>query len=160
MLRISGKTIFILFLLVTVAGNCLSAPTSITVQAVILSKSICKFKTKGVALDFGLLDPVAATDVTRQTSIEFVCNGSADPATFLITKDDGLNASGPNGTRMQHSTTPANFIPYAVNLNPTSGTVPKSELQTLTVTGTILGNDYRNAIAGTYADTVTLTINP
>lgn len=152
--------IFILFLLFTIAGNCLSAPTSITVQAVILSKSICKFKTKGVALDFGLLDPVAATDVTRQTTINFVCNGSADPATFLITKDDGLNASGPNGTRMQHSTTPANFIAYTVNLNPTSGTVPKSELQTLTVTGTILGNDYRNAIAGTYADTVTLTINP
>ena len=152
--------IFILFLLVTIAGNCLSAPTTINVQAVILSKSICKFKTKGVDLDFGLLDPVAATDVIRQTSIEFVCNGSADPATFLITKDDGLNASGPNGTRMQHSTTPANFIPYIVNLNPTSGTVPKSELQTLTVTGTILGNDYRNAIVGIYADTVTLTINP
>lgn len=160
MIRHSGKILCLFFLLITFAGNCFGASSTITVQAVILSKSICKFKTKGAVVDFGGLDPVAAPDVTRQATLTFVCNGSADPATYLITDDDGQNASGPNGKRMLHSTSPGTFLPYSLTYEPASATVPKGEQQTLTVTGTVLGNDYRTALAGTYTDTVTLTIEP
>lgn len=160
-LRHNSSKIFLLFILFTaVAGSCLAASSTVNVSAVIQSKSICKFKTKSAVLDFSGLDPVAAPDVTRQTILSFVCNGSAVQATYLITDDDGLNESGPNGNRMLHNSVSAVYLPYSLSLNPSSDTIPKGILQTLTVTGTVLGNDYRNALVGTYTDTVTLTITP
>jgi spore coat protein U-like protein len=160
MISIAGKIFCMLLILTVLAGTCYAVPSTVNVSAVILSKSNCKFNTKSAALDFGSLDPVAAPDVTRQATLTFTCNGSASQATYLITDDDGQHETGPNGSRMQHGTVPSAYLPYSFSLNPSSGTVPKGVAQTLTITGTVLGKDYRMAIAGTYADVVTLTINP
>lgn len=142
------------------AGSCYAAPSTVNVSAVILSKSNCKFNTKSATLNFGSLDPVAAPDVTRQATLTFTCNGSASQATYIIVDDDGQHETGPNASRMQHGLTPSAYLPYSFSLNPSIGTVPKGVTETLTVTGTVLGNDYRTAIVGTYTDVVTLTINP
>lgn len=146
--------------MMAMAGSCFAASSVVSVSAVILSKSNCKFKANSAALDFGSLDPAAATDVITQATIDFVCNGSANPATYLIVDDDGLHETGTDANRMQHATNPAAFLPYSFSLSPTSGTVPKGADQTLTITGTVFGADYQTALAGSYADTVIVTINP
>jgi spore coat protein U-like protein len=156
------KTFSILIALMGMATSCFAAATTISVSATILSQSNCKFNTKSAILAFGTLDPLAtaAPDVTSQTTIQFVCHGKDDPATYIINDDDGLYESGPDGNRMRHGTNPAAHLPYAFSVAPATGTVPKNANTPLVVTGTVLANDYRMAYAGTYTDVVILTINP
>lgn len=135
--------------------------TPISVSAVILSKSNCRFDNPATAnLNFGTLDPLNPADVSVTATLSFTCMGSSSVATYLITDDDGLHDSGPGSPRMQHATDPTAFLPYLLALSPTTGSAPKNVAQTLTVKGTVLGSDYQSAIAGNYADTVTISIQP
>jgi len=152
-------TLLLLVLLVTATPS-YAASTTVSVSATILSKSLCKFNAKSANLAFGDLDPLTAPDVTTSTTIDFVCNGSADTATYLMEDDDGLHETGVDASRMQHVTLPAQYIPYTFSLTPTTDTVPKGATQTLTVSGTILGNDYRTAFVGDYTDVITITLTP
>ena len=64
---------------------------------------------------------------------------------------------------MRHATNPTAYLPYTVSLAPASGSFPREtppQDHTVTVNGTVRGTDYQTALAGSYADTVTLTINP
>lgn len=81
-------------------------------------------------------------------------------ATFFISDDDGLHKTGPNANRMRHTTLVTEYIPYTFSLNPTSGTVPKNEVQTLTISGTVNGINYQDAVTGNYSDTVVITLEP
>jgi hypothetical protein len=159
----SGKIMFVLLAMIGVATSCFAGSTTIAVSATILSKSNCKFNTKSASLPFGILDPLASPsppNVTRQTTIQFVCNGKDDPATYIITDDDGLHESASNGNRMQHGTILSAYLPYTFSVAPATGNVPKGANTTLTISGTVLGNDYRMAYAGAYTDVVVLAINP
>ena len=61
---------------------------------------------------------------------------------------------------MQHKTVITEFSPYTFTDKGTgSGTGPASPL-TMDIAATVAGASYSNALAGDYADTVTLTINP
>lgn len=134
---------------------------SVSVSAVILSKSNCRFDNPTTAnLDFGTLDPLIPADVSVSATLSFTCRGSSKVATYLISGDDGLHESAPGSPRMQHTTDPSAFLPYLLTLSPTSGSAPKNVAQTLTVKGTVLGSDYQSAIAGNYSDTVTISIQP
>jgi spore coat protein U-like protein len=138
-----------------------AADTSIvSVSATVVSKNNCKFNSATAALAFGNLDPANPVNKTVNTSVTFRCMGSSPMATFFIGDDDGLNESGPNANRMKHSTIGTEYIPYMFTLNPTSGTVPKNTVQTLTISGTVNGTDYQNAATGTYSDTVVITLAP
>jgi len=155
------RALLTLIMFLATAQLCLAANIPMNISATVLSKSICRFvTTKTATVDFGNLDPTAPTDVVVTASLTVRCQGSADPATYLITDDDGLYETGVNANRMQHSTAPGNFIPYTVTYTPASDTIPKNFNQTLTITGTLLGADYTTAIAGVYNDTVTLTLAP
>lgn len=140
------------------AGAAGSAPVSLS--ATILSKNQCKFQTNTAVINFGNLDPSSPVDVTTSATLDFVCRGSAALATFSFSDDDGLHETGPDANRMLHDVLPGEYLPYALELDPVNGTVAKNATQTLTVTGTLLGADYQTALAGTYADTVTITIAP
>jgi hypothetical protein len=145
-----------------VGSTAAAAPTNLTVQALVLSKSQCRFRTNAgpPLLDFGDLDPGSGLDVTATTTFDFRCQGSAPMATFSITRDDGLNPAGPNVPRMQHDTDGTQFLPYELTLNPTTGTVPKQVWQTLTISGIVRGPDYATAMLGPYTDLVVLSIDP
>lgn len=147
-------------LAVLIARTAGAASGTITVSAVLLSKSVCKFRSTAAALDFGMLDPGNAVDVTANTSLEFRCMGSVPIATYAVTDDDGMHETGPNANRMRHLSVPTGYLPYSMTVSPDSGTVPKGEYRTLTVSGTVRGPDYRNALPGSYSDTVVITINP
>jgi len=147
------------WLLTVSAGHAASSAT-VTVSATVLSKSNCKFSSASAALSFGNLDPGSLADVTVTATIGFRCIGSAPLATFLITDDDGMNEIVPDGNRMAHGSLPAVFLPYEMTLSPTTATVPKNAPQVLTLTGTARWADYRSAPAGSYSDTVVVSIDP
>lgn len=145
------------------AGICYSAGFNIlTVNAVVLSKSNCKFNSATSTLDFGNLDPATPVDKTVTTSITFVCNGSAANATYSITDNDGSYETGQNASRMLNTTfpSPPKYLPYSLTYNPQTNTVPKGVVQTLTISGTVLENDFKDAYVGSYSDTVVLTLLP
>lgn len=132
---------------------------AVSVTATVLSKSVCRFDSKSLALNFGNVDPGSPTDATATATIGFRCGGSAPIATFAIVPDVGLHGTG-GFPRMQNGTIPSEFLPYFIALNPATGNVPKNTNQTLTITGTIRKSDFQDAYAGTYTDTVVLLILP
>jgi spore coat protein U-like protein len=99
-------------------------------------------------------------DKTVNASTTFRCNGSAPNASFSITQDFGLYKTGPGWNRMRNTTATTQYLPYTVTLTPSSGTVPKNTIQTLTLSGTVLGSDYGDAFVGNYSDTVVITLSP
>lgn len=150
-------------LLVLAGGVCHAAGSNtLTVSAVVISKSNCKFNTATSTLNFGNLDPLSSADVTASTTTAFRCVGSSPIATFFISQDFGAHKTGPGGNRMINTTypVPPAYLPYSLTLNPSSGTVPKNSTQTLTITGTVLASDFQSAYVGNYSDTVILTIAP
>ena len=134
--------------------------TLLSVQAVVLSKSKCRFTTTTATIPFGNLDPSSPVDVNQTLSINIRCGGSAPIATFLISDDDGLFESGPDGNRMQHLVQPTFFMPYSLTASPLSGTTPRNTDVAITITADILAASYATLPAGDYSDTVTLSIIP
>lgn len=139
------------------AGNNILA-----VSATIVSSHNCRFNTNSSSLVFGTLDPASPVDRTANTSVTFRCTGGGPPApaTFFIKHDSGLHSEAPGSPRMRHATVTTEYLPYSLTLNPTTGTVPRNTNQTLTISGTVAGSDFQGAYAGSYTDTVVLSITP
>lgn len=152
----------VIFFSLIAANTCYAGSTStVSVSAVVLSKGNCKFRSNTAALGFGSLDPGNPVDRTVNTTLIFRCQANGNNLiTFSITDDSGLYETGPNAPRMRNTTYTTQYLPYTLTLNPTSGSVPKTVDQTLTVTGTVKGVDYQNALTGNYSDTVTISIDP
>jgi spore coat protein U-like protein len=132
---------------------------SLAVTATVLSKSQCKFDTKTSTLNFGALDPAVTVDVNATTSVGYVCLGSTPVAAFVFTDDNGQNPSGPGARRMRHAAAPE-FLPYGLVFSPASGTIPKNDPGTLTLSGTVRWADFRGLMAGPYTDSVVVSILP
>lgn len=140
-----------------------SATGTLTVTATVLSRNNCRFTGINAAastLNFGNLDPSNPVDITATTTIRFRCRGSSRIATFFISDNDGLYETGPGANRMRHTVVLTEYLPYSLNLNPITASVPRNTNQTLTITGTVRGVDYQNAYVGSYSDTVIITIVP
>lgn len=134
--------------------------SSVSVSAVVLSKNVCRFNSNNVTLSFGTISGDVSSDVTATATVTFRCGGSSPLASYIITDDDGLYESGPGQKRMRNQTIITEFLPYTMNYTPKMGTIPRNTNTTLTITATISSADIGNAIAGTYTDTVILSIVP
>lgn len=132
----------------------------VSVSATVLSKSNCKFRTSAAALPFGTLDAALSSDRVVSATLDFRCQGSAPIASFMFSSDDGLNEFGPNRPRMKHATDSNEYLPYSLGLSPATGTIGKGVTGTLTLTGTVTPADVAASIAGSFSDTVTLTLLP
>lgn len=137
-----------------------TGPTPLTVTATVLSRSNCRFQTSTATLSFGIIDSSGLSNASASTAVTFKCTGSAPLAAFFIAHDSGLYESAVGANRMRHTTVPTVFLPYQLSVSPQTGTVPKNVDQTVTLTGTVLTTNYQSARAGSYADTVVLTISP
>ncbi len=133
---------------------------TLTVTATVLSQSNCRFATSTATLNFGTIDPAGLSAVSTATTVTFQCTGSAPFATFFISHDSGLHETAAHANRMRHTTVPTAFLPYQVSVSPQTGTVVKNVDQTVTLTGMVQAIDYHNVRAGSYADTVVMTISP
>ena len=152
-------------ILVALALPCSVAASSshvLSVGAIVVSAGNCRFNTAGPsALSFGAIDPSSSSNATASVNIDYRCTGGGAAPTVVwgVGSNDGLYKTAANAPRMRHAVNPAAFLNYSLN-TPMSGTSPKNVNQTLTVTGTVAAADFQNAPAGSYSDTVVLTIAP
>jgi len=140
----------ILFVSVTAAVAADTANVAVNATVV----GACKFNSGGT-IDF-TLDPSIGGDVNGAvTQPQFWCTKNAS---YTITDDNGLNDSGTT-YQMKHASL-ADVIPYSFVYTATgTGSGPGTPI-TMNITSTVLSADYLNVAAGSYSDTVTLTINP
>lgn len=131
------------------AGSALAAGTAtVDIQATVLGT--CVFNSGG-AISFGNLDPTSglSPSVINPAAANFTCtNGTA----YTITDDGGLlgtyNLDDGAGST----------IPYALAY--AGAGLGSGVAQDLSITANINFADFQTKPAGTYNDTVTLTINP
>jgi len=116
----------------------------------------CRFSSGTSTLNFGTLDQSSAADASATGSTQFWCTRNAS---YTISANNGLYYD--TSRRMRHATEATEYIPYNLTFTPTTGTgAGKTSPVTLSLNGTITNANYVNAIAGNYADTVTLSITP
>jgi spore coat protein U-like protein len=121
----------------------------------------CSFQASGLSMGFGRLDPSAATNVTRAVSAATLnANkwGDCAPGQGLtLSADNGLNF---NGTRRMKSAS-GGFIAYSLTALPAAVPGPgNGNYAVFTFNGVVLGIDYANAPAGSYSDTVIISVSP
>lgn len=135
---------------------------TVAVSAVVVSDNDCRFRPRSptVTLNFGTLDPANPVDKTVSTTLTFRCRGRDRTVVWAIEDDDGQYETGPDQNRMRHTTVWTEFIPYTFDVIPRTGTTPRNQAVTVTLTATVRGVDYQNAFVGNYADVVTLTLLP
>lgn len=150
-----------LFALQAAGGAALADDTApVSVSAALLSKSNCKFRGSTTAgLAFGNIDPSSNTPALAGSSLTIRCSGSPATATFALTTDSGLHAVTPGAKRMKHASL-NEFLPYTLGLSPSTGTVAKGVDLGISINGGVAPADFQNAAAGSYADTVVVTLNP
>jgi len=141
------------FLMIS-AGAIAADTNTLTVTASVTGT--CKFVTGTSTLDFGALDPSLGTNVNGSGSTTFWCTKGTVEA---IAAGNGSNWDG--SKRNMRDPVSTDLIPYTLTLTPDGGTNqgPGSP-RTLTIAGQVLGTDYTTKSAGSYTDTVTLTITP
>ena len=114
----------------------------------------CKFNSGGT-IDF-TLDPSIGGDVNGAvTQPQFWCTKNAS---YTITDDNGQNEVGTTH-RMKHASL-SEFIEYTFTYTATGTGAGKNSPITMNIASTVAEAQYANASAGSYSDTVTLTINP
>jgi spore coat protein U-like protein len=110
----------------------------------------CTFRTNPSGITFTAFDPSVANTRTASTSARVNCTAGGTPTWQL----SGANGNSP--LRMKHATQSA-FIPYSMAVAYVSG---GANNQTWNLTATVLGQDYQNALVGSYSDLLTVTILP
>ncbi len=130
------------------AGNALAADTAnLTVTATV--DATCKIT--GGTLDFGTLDPTSGNPatVTNATAAQVTCtNGTS----YTITDNGGLN-----GTYLLDDGS-SNQIQYSLTYTGTG--LGNGNAQDVSIKGDIAFAAYQTKPAGTYTDTVVLSVNP
>lgn len=149
------------------ATTALAADTgSVPVSAVLVSRNNCKFSTATKTLTISVkndatgIDPTLTSVASGSATATFTCNGNSNSATFVVGANDGAHSVTPGVRRMQHSTLLTSFLPYSLSFSPASATVPKGTSVNVVITATVLASDYSVAAAGTYSDTVGVTVSP
>ena len=142
--------------MIAFSGVAFAADTNtVTVSANIVGT--CKFNTATTILAFGGLDQTQTTDVPATALTTFWCTKNTN---YTISDDDGLHESGINLNNMENDGTSGEFIKYSFSYSPTSGAGGgKTSPTTLNMNGLINNADYVDAAAGTYHDTIVITIN-
>ncbi len=131
---------------------------SLTVSAVVVSNSNCRFMTGASTLNLGAIDPSGTAARTASVNVRLRCTGALFTA-WGISNDDGLYGLGTNALRMRHATVPGEYLAYSLTY-PKNGTAFFGLQQTITVTATVAAADYQNARVGAYSDTVVLSLLP
>jgi spore coat protein U-like protein len=131
---------------------------TIVVTATVLSKNNCRFSTATTNLAIGI-NPASTAPAMASTTLSLRCTGSGAVAVWSLANDNGLHGSGPASLRMQHQAQATQYLPYGLSYA-ASGSVAKNVWQDIAVTASVQPADFANAVAGSYSDSVTLTLLP
>jgi Spore Coat Protein U domain len=153
--------------LIFISTPSMAANSTVTVSAQVLNKTGCLFIAPTTPMNFGNIDPSLNTNATATANIVIRCNGNTGNTAMQIARNAGQNVLA-NNLRMQHTTSPTNFLPYSLNLGGVNwaaglfivGTIPSNSNYSFTLGGTVLPADYRPALMGGYTDNVVMTITP
>lgn len=116
----------------------------------------CKFNSGGT-IAFTLDQTTTAAATGTVTSPAFWCTKGTG---YTVSDNNGVNALA-GARRMKHASIATEFIPYSFSYTTTGTGTGKTTPITLTLTAaTVVNTDFINASAGSYADTVTLSITP
>ncbi len=143
-----------LALLVLAAASASAADTAtVAVSATVVGN--CRFNTGGsVAFT---LDPASVADaIGTVTQPQFWCTRGA---TYTLSDNNGLYFAA-GSRRMRHATITTEFIPYTFTYTASGTGLGRTSPITLDIASTVLNANFINALAGAYADTVTLSITP
>jgi spore coat protein U-like protein len=135
-----------------------AATGSLGISATVVSRSWCRL-TSSPSLNFGTIDPTSAANAIATANVTFICLGFGG-TTYLLWAGDGNHPAGAGLRRMRHATVTTEYLPYSLSISPAFGNLPGITGQTVTVTGTVAPADFRNARAGSFSDTVVITLDP
>ncbi|MDQ3059425.1 MAG: spore coat U domain-containing protein [Pseudomonadota bacterium] len=126
----------------------------------------CVFQARGLSMSFGGLNPASGSDVSVAVAAASLnADKAGDCAPGQRMSIDGDNGLHYNGTRRLKNTAGTDFIAYSLVGLPTSSTGSangpgNNSYITFTFNGMIFGSAYANAPAGSYADTVLISVTP
>lgn len=133
---------------------------SLAVSAFVVGKGNCKINTPNLVLAFGTINPAVATTATATATGTVSCTGGKDPTMAVaLTLGMGNHSSG-GMRRMRHGTVATEYLSYGASVSPASTVIPKNGGFTFTVSGTILPAAFQDVMAGSYSDTVLITVAP
>ena len=147
---------FLALAIAAMAGRAMAAGTaSVGVSATVLAGS-CRFNSGGT-VSFTLNHATGGNVIGTITQPVYRCSKDAS---FVISDDNGLYESGTTH-RMKHATL-NEYIPYSFTYTTSGAGSGWGWLATITmdIASTVLEANYIDASAGSYSDTVTLTIVP
>lgn len=132
-------------------GGSVLAAGNTTVQVTATISAVCQFKAATMAaIPLGTIDPSAvAAAVTGTSDITYKCTTGTVPTVTIDSGGTTLTAAGPK------------TIPYSFTLGSAAAGTGFSTAGSAKVVGTasIALTDAQDAQAGSYSDTVTLSIN-
>jgi spore coat protein U-like protein len=147
-----SMVVFITLAVLATGGAALAATTTVVVSATVVGT--CQFNNAGT-IAFGTLNQVGAPLVTGTvTQPAFWCTNNAG---WTMTDDSGVNKLVLGVPRMTNGT---DFIPYTFTYTASGSGAGKTTPTTMNIAATIPAGSYSDVSAGSYADTVTLTIIP
>lgn len=147
--------IFALLLVATGFSSAAMAGGNATVNVSATVTGTCLFNSNG-AVAF-TLDPGSASDATGSvTQPTFWCTNGT---TYTISDDLGVNEATP-GSAPRRMTNGTDFIPYSFSYTASGAGAGKNNPITMDIVASVANADFVNAPAGSYTDTVTLTITP
>lgn len=132
---------------------------NLNVSAVV--QGICKFFTSAQTLSF-VIDPSANAAITGSISSPISYKCTRGITTGAVAINSGLNPAG-SGRQMRIGST-ADVIAYTLSVAgggvTGTGFGTGSTASPLTFTSSIAPVDFQNAAAGTYTDTIVITLTP
>ncbi|SFC14943.1 hypothetical protein SAMN05216344_11015 [Polaromonas sp. OV174] len=114
----------------------------------------CLFKSSGLNMSFGELNPASGENVLRQMSGSSTVGDCAPGQTMTISGDIGQN-----GNRNLKNAA-GDLIPYSLSLPLTMSGPGNDNYVAFTFNGSILWSDYANAPEGRYFDQVMISVTP
>jgi spore coat protein U-like protein len=136
--------------IIAMAGSAMAATANLAVSATVANAC----SVTGGTLSFGALDTLAAPVVPGTSAGVTVTCTKSDP--YTVTVDKGTHFVGAQANLK--NTTNTDVIPYSLTVPAVSAGTGAA--QTIAITGTIAAGTYNTASAGTYNDTVVITVTP
>lgn len=117
----------------------------------------CLFQSKGLSMSFGALNPGSGSNVLVPVSGASMVGDCAQGKTMTISGDNGLNYNGSRNLK----NAAGDLIAYSLAGLPQSNSGPgNGNYLPFTFNGSILWSAYANASAGSYSDTVIISVTP
>lgn len=138
------------------AGPLLAAALLGTALPAYANGNQCLFQSKGLSMSFGVLNPASGSDVLVPVSGGSTA-GNCSAGQMTISGDNGLNYNGSRNLK----NAAGDLIAYSLAGLPQNLPRPgKNNYVTFMFNGSILWSAYANASAGSYSDTVIISVTP